>query len=180
MAKTLKSTKAKKITSYEAACFFVNFCAIFTLVFTFSLLALGNSLGGRNTAATVSGTDSMCSANSCLCDTEAADEPAVLYPVTAGEPNEGAVSIVVDDSGYSQKKFELTPLMPILIEITNKGVNDHSFVIDELGIDSGKINPGETRKMVLKKFDDVPQVYIFYSNLASDDVDKFSGRFVVE
>lgn len=178
MAKALKSTKAKKITLYESACFFVNFCAGFVLVFTFTLLAFGNLIGGRNIAATLSDTGGGCIADTRSCEVEATT-PAVLYPVTAGEPNEGAMAILMDDGGYSQKKFELSPLMPILIEITNKGVNDHSFVIDDLGIDSGAIKPGETRMMVLNSFEDVPQVYTFYSNLSGDDVTKFSGRFVV-
>jgi len=74
----------------------------------------------------------------------------------------------------------LTPEVPTSLEITNRGVNGHSFVIDELGVDTGMIKPGETRTVTLKSLANEPQNYTFYSNLTEDDKDKFSGEFIVE
>ena len=180
MAKTTKSVKIvknKEVGKMETISFIVNFCAIFTLIFTFGLLILRDAIGSDMAQATVS--EALCD-SSCDCAAESKDQPAVLFPVTAGQPNEGSIKITMDDGGYLQDRFVLSPEGTKMLEITNKGVNAHSFVIDELAIDSGVIEPGQTRTIALDSLPDEPLDYIFYSNLSDDDKENFSGVFAVE
>lgn len=181
MAKTTKAStaKTKKISAYESACLFINLCAIATLVFTFAIIAIGNIVGpGDAVAAVCQPVMSVPTGEPSV--TDALESPTVLYPVTASAPNEGAIKITVNDGGYLQKKLVLTPEVPTYLEITNKGVNDHSFVIDELGVDSGVIKPGETRAISLPSLENKAQNYVFYSNLAGDGNEVFSGEFIIE
>ncbi len=149
---------------------------MFSLVFTIGLLILANMTDRSSALAMVSTPID----NLCARADNASQTPPVLFPVSAGDPSEGSIQLVVDDSGYRDKKLILSAAGTKMLEITNKGVNAHSFVIDGMLIDSGAIKPGETKTIALENISDVPQNYTFYSNLAGDDREKFSGVFVVE
>jgi hypothetical protein len=166
----------KKMDRQATLSFIVNFCATFMLVFTLGMLMLANMVG-ESALATVSEplTD-----NKCACRDKISNKPAVLFPVSAGEPSEGNIKLVVDDSGYLDKELILSAVGTKMLEVINKGVNPHSFVIDGMMIDSGVIKPGESKTIALESLSGDSQSYSFYSNLPGDNKEKFSGVFVVE
>ena len=165
MAKVKNSNKkAEKIETIDRKAtlsLVVNFCSMFMLVFVIGLLVLANMID--------KGTDlPAASESACECVDKTADEPAVLFPVSAGDPNEGSIQLVVDDSGYRDKELILSAEGAKMLQITNKGVNPHSFVVDGMLIDSGAIQPGEIKTIALESLSSVPQNYTFYSNLDGD------------
>jgi len=168
---------SKKIDRKTALSLAVNFCAMFVLTFTFGLLLLANVADKSSALASAA---AALPVNSCATSRGTQSEPAVLFPVSAGEPIEGSIRLVVDDSGYREKKLVLSAQGTKMLEITNKGVNAHSFVIDGMMIDSGAIQPGQTKTIALESLSGKPQSYTFYSNLAGDDREKFGGAFVIE
>jgi hypothetical protein len=107
--------------------------------------------------------------------------PAVLFPVSADNPSESAIKIVIDDGGWAPKQIDLSLSSSRVMEITNKGVNEHSFVIDDLGIDSGAIAPGNAKTVYLQNLSSGAAYYIFYSNMGSDDGNEaFSGILTIK
>lgn len=172
----MNKQKNKKIDRQAMLNFVVNFCAIFSLIFMFGMLVLADEVGRDSVLATVS--EPISDSNLCAHSDNSTDSPAVLFPVLADNPAEGSVKIVVNDSGYVDKRMVLSAGETKMLEVINKGVNPHSFVIDGMMIDSGAINPGQTKTIALENLSGELRNYTFYSNLAGDDKDKFSGIFI--
>jgi len=158
IGKTAKTAtnKNSKISAYESTSLFITLCAIAALVFIVAIITMFNSTLTPNNPTI----DSNPTINSSPQEPITESSP-VLYPITAGAPNEGAIEIAVDDSGYTPKTLILTPSVSTYLEITNKGVNNHSFVIDELTIDTGEIKPGETRTLILPNLPNESYEYVF-------------------
>lgn len=172
----MKNSK-KKIDKMAAIGVAADFCAIFALIFVVSLLLVANALGGgRSGMAQIS----LPLQKACLCQTgvdacSVSTLPAVLFPVSADNPAEGSIKLSMDDSGFSPKSLDVASSSNLVAEITNKGVNPHSFVIDDLGIDSGAIAPGQTKTIALENLSAGKGTYTYYSNVGGDNRDTFNG-----
>jgi len=179
----MTSSKTKKIDKTASMSLFVNFCAVFALIYTVGLLLLANIAGGsRGALASISSSVQ----NKCACaSVPAAAQGAMaatgeLFPSSSeGELNSAAVSVVMDDAGYAQTELNISISGLKMLEIENKGVNPHSFVIDGLMIDSGAIASGEVRTVVLENLPAIATNYTYYSNVAGDDKETFSGVIIV-
>jgi len=172
----MKNLKTKKIGKEEAVGFAAFFCAIFSLIYLVGLLLVANIF---NKPQFDFAKISLPVQNSCSCkgSVEAcslSSLPAVLFPVGADNPNEATIKLTMDDAGYVQKQLDTALSSSRLVQITNNGVNPHSFVIDELGIDSGEISPGQSKTLRLENMDDAVS-YFYYSSVAGDTREKFSG-----
>lgn len=171
--------KNKKIDKSTIVSFGVNFCAVFSLIYTVALLLIAN-MAGSNSPAVASLSASL--PNKCSCDNSSntiSPESNVLFPVPSDELGEASERVVMDDGGYVQKRLEVSLSGPRTIIVENKGVNTHSFVIDGLKIDSGLIIPGEEKTIVLENLPEVTQNYTYYSNVSGDNKESFNGVIVV-
>jgi hypothetical protein len=155
-----------------------DFCAIFALIYIVALLLVANAFGGvRSGMAQLS----LAAPEKCSCQ-EAADTcsasvlPSVLYPESAAAgPAEETIKVVMDDGGYATREVNVALSSSRFVDVVNKGVNPHSFVIDEIGIDSGAIAPGETKRVALENLNADAKNYTFYSNIGTDNRESFSG-----
>ena len=176
----MPTSKTKKIDRSAAVSFFVNFCAVFALIGTVGMLLVVESFGG-NRAGMASASASLQGKGACVpaVDAVARDVasgiPSVLFPVSSNDPSEAITKITVDDGGWTPNRIDLSLASARTLEITNAGVNPHSFVIDGAGIDSGAIAPGVAKTMVLNNLSDEVKDYTYYSNMDSDGKGKFSG-----
>lgn len=174
----MATVKNKKLDKMTVVNFAANFCAIFSLILVVALLTLANAFGSNRAA--LAGL-SQSAPQSCAADganTASVAVPAVLFPVSADNPSENTIRVVVDDGGWDRPQIDLSLSSARMIEITNKGVNPHSFVIDDLGIDSGAILPGTVKTVILQNLSDQAGDYVFYSNYGNDNKDEFAGRIV--
>jgi len=177
----MKNLKTKKIDKAVAVGFAANFCAVFSLIYVVGLLLVANIFGGPQAGLAAV---SIPVQESCSC--KGADEtcaisslPAVLFPVSADNPNEAAIKLSMDDTGYLQKELNISLSSSRRVQISNNGVTPHSFVIDELGIDSGDIAPGQSKILGLENLADGTS-YVYYSKTGSDAREKFSGTVAAE
>jgi hypothetical protein len=174
----MTSSKQKKFDKAAAIGFAVNFCAIFSLILVTGLLLAVDSFGGGH-----SGVASVSQALQNETSAVQACEPvvpAVLFPVSAPAPVEEPAVITVDDDGFSAKELNLASFSSKTVKIANRGANPHSFVVDELAIDSGSIAPGELATVF---FDNVPQdvsSFNFHSGVAGDTAESFSGVVIIK
>lgn len=177
----MSPVKRKKIDKASVVNFAVNFCAVFALIYMVMLLLVADMLGGASQAGLAAVSFPL--QNECSCGGDAAGDsqtqtPTTLFPVAA--PESGSyLQLAVDDGGFSLKQLNVSLDGPKMIEISNKGVNTHSFVIDGLSIDSGVIEPGAAKTVVLENLPQGTRNYTYYSNTAGDDKTKFSGVIAV-
>lgn len=89
--------------------------------------------------------------------------------------------IHVNDGGYvdSDITANLAIGKEISITVINDGEKPHSFVIDPLKVNSGTINPGDTKKIVITSVPDETISYSFYSGIPDDSTEEFRGRMLV-
>ncbi len=173
--------KNKKLADkFEVMSFAVNFCAVFALILVVGLLMAVQNIPGRQ-AGMAALSQSGISQSECVCDDVSCPlaVPAVLFPVSAGEPVESAARISMDDGGFLTKELDLALSSSRTLEIYNKGVRAHSFVIPELKIDTGAIIPGETKTVILENIPQDKEVLQFYSDLPNDAREKFLGTIVI-
>jgi len=98
----------------------------------------------------------------------------------ATNQNEATVkNLKITDTGYSPAGIQIYTEETTNIKILNSGQNSHSFVIDELNIDSGLIEPGQTKEIAINKEFIEPKTYTFYSNADGDDSQIFTGVLMV-
>jgi hypothetical protein len=177
----MKNSK-RKIDKMAAISVAAEFCAIFALIFVVSLLVIANTLGGARAGLAQA---SLPLQNNCSCQSgvdtcSVSTLPVVLFPVSADNPAEGSIKILMDDGGFNPKTLDVASSSNLVAEITNKGVNPHSFVIDDLGIDSGAIQPGQTKAVALENLGAGKGTYIYYSNIDGDHHDVFSGTMTAK
>jgi len=172
----MKNLKTKKIGKDELVGFAAIFCAIFSLIYIVGLLLVANIFNKpqMSLAKVALPVRDSCSCKGTVEACSLSALPAVLFPVGAESPNETAIKLAMDDAGYVQKQLDIALSSSRLVQITNNGVNPHSFVIDELGINSGEILPGQSRTLRLENMDDAAS-YLYYSNVSGDPREKFSG-----
>lgn len=82
--------------------------------------------------------------------------------------------------GMQNKEFDVPLNKNGQIIISNMGVNPHSFVIDELGIDSGVIPAGQNYTISLDNLTLAAQDYNYYSKLDAENANSsFTGKMTV-
>lgn len=176
----MPTAKHKKLDKMTMINFAANFCAVFALIYIVALLMLANSFGtNRAQLAALSQANPNTACSAVPEDTLAAAVPVVLFPVSAENPSESAIRIAVDDGGWTPKQIDISLSSARVVEVANNGVNPHSFVIDELGVDSGAIMPGATKTIFLQNLSGEAAIYPFYSNTAGDSPEKFSGQITI-
>lgn len=89
------------------------------------------------------------------------------------------VAMEVFDDGFSPSGFHLPLNEFAKISLTNKGEKPHSFVIDELNINSGAIDPGQTKELEFGQDIKNATSFRFYSNAEGDDKEKMNGSIVI-
>ncbi|UMX48342.1 MAG: cupredoxin domain-containing protein [Candidatus Nealsonbacteria bacterium DGGOD1a] len=170
----------KKIDKMAMVGFAANFCAVFSLIYIVALLLVANIFGSNRAAMASLAQPIANSACSAVAgEPLAAAIPAILFPVSADNPSESVIKISIDDGGWTPKEIDLSLSSARTVEISNKGVNPHSFVIDGLGIDSGEIAPGAAKTVFLQNLSGEAAIYPFYSNISGDDKEKFSGQITI-
>jgi len=177
----MSPSKHKKNDRMTVVNFAVNFCAIFALILLTGALVVAEAVGGRGYQ--MASFSQSLQNNACSC-TEAAQTcapvvPAVLFPVSSSEPVEVPAEIAIDDAGFSPKELNMALSSSRMVKVSNKGVNPHSFVIDSIGVDSGAIAPGQSKTVVLENLPQDGTALEFYSNVAGDSAEKFSGTVIV-
>jgi len=99
---------------------------------------------------------------------------------SSAEEKKGASrELAITDEGYSPAGFQASAGETTVIKITNNGQKVHSFAIDELDIDSGLIDPGQTKEIIMNKQFAEPKNYTFHSNADGDDPQTFTGVLMV-
>jgi hypothetical protein len=176
--------KSKKFDKTAAVEFFVNFCAIFSLVLIVGLMAISESFGPTSKGmASLSGvlvSDAKCSCPAPVDCGFAPIAPAVLFPASADQPLEAALEVLVDDGGFSSRELNLSLSSSRTLRISNRGVRNHSLVIDALNLNSGVIAPGQSVTVILENSGDQARELSFYSGLPGDSGDNFSGVILLE
>jgi len=174
--------KQKKFDRAAAIGFFVNFCAVFSLILMVGLLTLAGGLGGvKSGSASLSGAMSQiaCSCPEAIECQAPSIAPAVLFPISASTPMEAAVEIFVDEGGFSPRELNMAISSSRTVKIINRGVREHSFLVGALGIDSGLIAPGQAVTVLLQNSNGEREIE-FNSAAPGDDQDIFQGVVVFE
>ena len=179
-----QSKKDKQFDKVAAVGFFVNFCAIFSLILIVGLLTVADSFGSTP-GGVAALSQSLVGKNECQCpatDCEVCGSvaPAVLFPVSSDHPAENAIEIAVGDDGFSVKELSLVFSSSRTLRITNNGVNSHSFAMDAIGLNSGAIAPGQSVTVLLEGFSQDSPSLEFHSDIASDSREDFSGLIILE
>ncbi len=175
----MTNQKTKKSDKSAIILFAVNFCAVFSLIFTIGLLLLvdmsgANKKGMAATALALNGR--AVDASKCA--------PAVfpvLFPVSSDEPVETTIEINITDEGFSPQNLDLTKASLRTIRVVNQGSADHSFVVAGAGIDSGRIGAGQSVAVDLNALPAQISDFEFYSNIGQDrDKPGLRGRIILE
>lgn len=93
--------------------------------------------------------------------------------------NQQRLAIAVNDNGFVPSGFGLRSGSPASIVIKNTGKMPHSFVSDQLNINSGPILAGQTKTIKIQQLPNEIAEYDFYSNMPGDDQRLFSGIIMV-
>lgn len=70
-------------------------------------------------------------------------EVAASGDVHMGEAEGDAIEIAAVDNAFEPSSLDLEPGEEVSVEITNNGKAPHNFVIEELDLSTGTIQPGE-------------------------------------
>lgn len=75
------------------------------------------------------------------------DEPTTAEPATpeatAEAPDEGPPPVAMVDNNFGPSMLTVAGGQEVTIDLRNNGQNSHTFTIDELGVDTGIVEPGE-------------------------------------
>lgn len=96
--------------------------------------------------------------------------------------NQIKIRELASDTGFSPKSetYVASDNSDTVLTVENMGFREHSFVIDEVNLDTGLIAPGSSKDINLGNFPfDLGKTYTFYSNAAGDNKDDFSGVLTV-
>ena len=168
-------SRRKKIDKTSAVNFGVIFCTVFSLIYVVGLLLVASFAGGsRAGLASISAPFQRAVCSQISKDNNASATPEMIFPAAYNGAGVDDV-ITVDDGGYNQKLVTVSIKNSRALEISNQGVNPHSFVIRDLNIDSGPIAPGSSKIVVLEGMGSDIRNYDFYSNIGRDDTFLFGG-----
>jgi hypothetical protein len=174
----MATAKHKKIDKASMISFAVNFCAVFSLIYVVALLLVANMLGDRRAAmAAVSKPLQPCSCED-RCASVPSGHPDILVS-SSGAENAVVATLTVDDGGFWPKQVSIPASGAPSVKIENRGVNDHSFVIDELSVNSGPIKPGQAQTIILENISDDAPSYDFYSDTTGDGGQNFGGSIMI-
>ena len=104
---------------------------------------------------------------------------------SALSPEEKELTIRISDNGFIDDGFDEIGLLAnggqnIKFIISNTGEKEHSFVVDELNIDSGLIAPKETKILHFEKIPNESKNYTFYSSVEDDAINGlFQGMIMI-
>lgn len=74
------------------------------------------------------------------------------------------ITITISDNGYDKRGFSIQTGEKIQFQIANNGQNAHSFKIDDLNLDSGIIEPGQTKTITTPAIPIKAKNYRYYSD----------------
>ena len=175
----MSPTKRKKNDKVTMINFGVLFCTVFSLIYVVGLLLVaGFARGGQAGLASLQGSLQNCNNSEFTTGDDAIVTPTMVAPDNANNIGSGTI-ISIDDGGFGVKQVDLALSGPMILVVKNQGVNPHSFVIDELQINSGEIAPGQAKSIVLKDLPMEPRTYDFYSNIGKDNGSQFGGTITV-
>lgn len=89
------------------------------------------------------------------------------------------IPVEISDETFSPVGIHISLNELAGISVANRGEKPHSFVIDELDIDSGPIEPGQTKELELSQNIRSAASFTFYSNAEGDDPQIFKGILMV-
>jgi len=89
------------------------------------------------------------------------------------------ISLAIEDNGFSPTGIQIYANQSNSLTIANNSNQPHSFVIDELKINTGLIQPGQTKNVVIDQDFAESTVYNFYSDAAGDDKTTFGGVLMI-
>lgn len=89
--------------------------------------------------------------------------------------------IHINDNGYIENDItaNLAISKDISVTVINEGKKPHSFVIDPLKINSGEIDPGKSKTILISDIPNETISYSFYSDIDSDLNKNFRGKILV-
>ena len=166
----------KKAELYLVLSFIINFCVAFTLIWTVGILFI-LEVGGASKKEC--GSTAYKNFNP-FEQLRAEDESSAQKTETKdSEGDSDIVSVDVNDNGFLSKGFQVNSSDQITIIFANKGAKAHSFVIDEMDIDSGAVESGQTKTITISNLPQENKVYNFYSGVNGDKELGFSGLMMV-
>lgn len=167
---------------YLLLSFILNFCLTFSLIYVVSILfflGIGRSDNASRCPIYSSGfpfdnmqfEDEKESGGRIEEGDDAADD--------SDEDFEVEESVEINDLGFTIKGFQVWASDIVNITVSNTGSKAHSFVIDELNIDSGIIGAGESKLVRIESLPNEEKIYNFYSNASDDKANGFGGIMLV-
>lgn len=88
-------------------------------------------------------------------------------------------SIKITNAGFLPAGFQIYANKETTIQLENNTDSPHSFIIDELNINSGLIESGTIKDIVINSGIAQIKNYTFYSNTEGDDPQTFKGVLMV-
>lgn len=144
--------------------FALNFCLTFAMIWTAGILFF-ISVAKTNSAP-----------QSCVLP-PASDKSGIIELSAEDKGVERAVSIEVNDAGFLTKGVQVRANDTVNFTVLNSGSNPHSFVIGDLGVNTGLISPGGTGTATASGLKE--QMYIFSSDAGDDKKNGFGGIMMV-
>lgn len=152
----------KKVSLYLLLSFILNFCLTFTIIWTLGiLLYLNIKLDEIRSACP-------------KCASCSVAAPKVEEPVIVARTQK-SIDIEVSDNGFTNNSIAANTTDDVTIVLRNTGTKPHSFVIDDLGLDSQLVEGGNFKVIVVDSLPERTAAYTFYSNAPDDEVGVFSG-----
>lgn len=166
----------KKMELYLIMSFVINFCAAFILIWTVGLLFY-IEVGSFNRAKCGNAAYQNINPFEQL---RMEDEKDTQEPdVAKSESEPEIINVEVNDNGFLSKGFQASSFNAVTIVFVNNGTKAHSFVIDELDVDSGAVESGQTKTITIRSLPQENKVYNFYSGVSGDREAGFSGLMMV-
>jgi hypothetical protein len=152
----------KKVSLYLLLSFVLNFCLTFTIIWTLGILLYLN--------IRLDEIRSSCpKCPSCDAVAPGTEDPAAVQKTPK------SIDIEVNDNGFTNNSFQAADTDDITVILRNTGTMPHSFVIDDLGLNSQLVEAGNFKVIVIDSLPERTASYTFYSNAPRDEVGVFSG-----
>ena len=151
-----------KTKTFLIISFVLNFCLTFALIWAVGVLFF-ISMTRVDTA------------QSCVFPSSSDDMISLKETANA----ERAVSIEVNDAGFLNKGFQMYSSDNVIVTVFNSGQNSHSFVVSDLGLDTGLISAGETKSIKINGLEERDAMYNYTSGVGGDRANGFGGVIMV-
>jgi hypothetical protein len=99
-------------------------------------------------------------------------KPAIKYPTKKAD-------LEITDNGFSNTGLSFFGNDKLVLNIKNSGTKPHSFVVNELQINSGDIAPGQIKEIKIDALPNVSALYRYYSNSGDDTKETFNGSIIL-